>query len=339
MFLCSLQPPAWSKFWANFGIWYNSDSPPVRAYLLCLLEYFSQLDESGKPANPLEMVHFHRRVLFQPPNWSTLSTHFYSDIVATCTSLDPLPTCHVEVSFANKDVGFGVSGTQEEVKMAMSPEACVAMLISPTLQDNETLLIHGAKQVGTCQGIGRDVTYSGPLEHTTASKDWGRRWIIAMDAMELDVMENGDHQPARVYDVIHELRQNVLERELNKAFCGFSGVGKSCSGPGDEDSGVAPQIATGHWGCGSFGGNRHAKAIIQLMAAAAAKTHLIYHDIEGGGDGTSPFLQELVAFVAKMVDKKVTVAQLYSALLQVGHAKNDEVYEQNLFDICVSILS
>ena len=90
-------------------------------------------------------------------------TQFHTGVLIPSTNLEPELGCNIEVSFANKDVGFGVSGTQEEVKMAMSPEACVAMLIVPTLQDNETLLIQGVRQVGSCQGIGRNVTYSGTV--------------------------------------------------------------------------------------------------------------------------------------------------------------------------------
>ena len=334
MFLCSIQLPAWSKFWASFGIWYNSESPSVKAYLLCLFDYFSQLDPSGKPPNPLETVQFHRRVLVESPNWSTSTTQFDTGVLIPSTNLEPELGCNVEVSFANKDVGFGVSGTQEEVKMAMSPEACVAMLIVPTLQDNETLLIRGARQAGSCQGIGRNVTYSG-IVVCAGERDWNERWIIAMDAMELDIMEENDALPLYGNVVIHELRENVLQRELNKAFCGFSGI-EAASG-GDTDR--VASIATGHWGCGSFGGNKQAKAVIQLMAAVEAKKLLIYHDVDttAGHEETTPFLLELETFVNFLVQKKVSVAQLYSVMLETGHLllKNTE---QSLLDICTKLL-
>ena len=343
MFLCSLRPPKWSKFWANFGIWYNSDSPPVQAYLHCLFDYFTELDQSGKPPHPLETVEFHRQVLQQPPNWSTSTAQFYDGILVTSVSLEPEPDCHVEVSFANRDIGFGVSGTQEEVKMAMSPEACVAMLITPTLLENETLLIRGARQVGSCQGIGRKVSYCGPLEPDRYQdyRDWKERWIITMDAMELDNLEeNSDSQPATAKCVIQELKRSVLERDLNKAFCGFSGVQPHVQQCGDGSMGGATcvSIATGHWGCGAFGGHKQAKAIIQLMVAAEAGKALVYHDVDGEGDELTPFLQELEAFVSLLVETKATVAQLYSAMLKVG----DKCFtdnEPNLLKICCTILT
>ena len=340
MFLCSLRPPTWSKFWASFGIWYNSDSPPVRAYLQCLFDYFSQLDQLGKPPYPLETVEFHRRVLQQPPNWSTSRAQFYDGILVTSVSLEPGPDCHVEVGFANKDVGFGVSGTQEEVKMAMSPEACVAMLITPTLLENETLLIRGTRQVGSCQGIGRNVSYYGPLEPDRyRDRDWKKRWIIAMDAMELDtVEENSDNQSGAAYSVIHELKRSVLERELNKAYCGFSGIEPRVQQCGDGSVGGTISIATGHWGCGAFGGHKHAKALIQLMAAAEAGKALVYHDIDGEGDEMTPFLQEVEAFVSLLVQTKATVAQLYSVILKVSHMCIID-NEPNLFKICSTTLT
>ena len=340
MFLCSLQPPVWSKFWANFGIWYNSESPPVRAYLLCLLDYFSQLDPSGRPPNPLETVQFCRRVLVQPPDWSTSSAQFCDGIFVPSTSLEPEPGCNTEVSFANRDVGFGVSGTQEEVKMAMSPEACVAMLITPTLLDNETLLIRGARQVSSCQGIGRNVTYIGPLKlHCEGDRDWNQRWIVAMDAMELDVpmMENSDaaSQSVTGSDLIAELKGSLLVQELNKAYCGFSGIEPQTCG-NDRDEGVA--IATGHWGCGAFGGNKHAKALIQLMAAAEAKKQLIYHDISDGGDKVTPFVDELQTFVNVLVNRKVSVSQLYSVMVEAGHTQMVLDDEQTLFGVLTKLL-
>ncbi len=207
MFLCTLQRPSWNKHWVNFGIWYNSTSAPVLAYLQCLLTYFSQLDASGKPPNPHQEVEFKRCVLTTPPDWSNSKAVFAADLVTPSHNLQPEPGCNVEVSFANKDIGFGVSGTQEEVKMAMSPEACVVMLLAPTLLDNETMLICGARQVGVHEGIGREVKYVGPC---TEDKDWCIRCILAMDTMELDEYVTDDKP-------IHDLREDLLLRELNKA--------------------------------------------------------------------------------------------------------------------------
>lgn len=294
MFLCTLNLPVWNKYWVDFSIWYNSTSPPVTAYLLSLFEYFGQLDATGSPPNSNELVIFRRRVLASPLLWSS-SNQELSQITPSCSFE---PGSRTEVDFANKDVSFGVSGSQEEAKLAASPETCVVVLLAPTLQNNETLLILGAREVAKFEGIGRQVKFVGRQAYE--EKDWSSRAIIAMNALELDVEET-DVQDT----VIPELRQEYLDRELNKAYCGFQPI------VGDKPF---PSIDTGHWGCGAFGGHKYTKALIQVMAASEAGTKLIFHDIPP----TSDFLQNLMDFISLLIQKRVTVGQVYSAMLEAG---------------------
>ena len=92
----------------------------------------------------------------------------------------------VELSFANKDGGFGISGTQEERLMGMSPELCLAMLLSPSLADNEGLLIEGAMPAGICRGFGRGIEWVGCLPDTARQIGWQQRTVLVLDALELD---------------------------------------------------------------------------------------------------------------------------------------------------------
>ena len=292
MFFCTLQPQKCNKYWVNFSVWYGSKSPPVIAYLHTLLAYFSQLDSSGQPPHSQEPILFHRRVLTSPPNWISSPTVLCHIIPSQVLE----PEANTEVVFSNKDVGFGVSGTQEEVKFGMNPEACVAMLVVPTLKDNETLVIQGVRKTARHEGIGRDVKYIGLC---TEEQAWSSRCLIAMDALELDAEETEDPIP--------ELREEVLMRELNKAYCGFAPFrGKPFS-----------SIATGHWGCGAFGGHKYAKALIQVMAASESRTTLVFHDIQTGM-GNSDFLDQLMSFCSHLSQSKVTVGILISAMITAG---------------------
>ena len=83
---------------------------------------------------------------------------------------------------------------------------------------------------------------------------WRDRVIIAMDAMELDVWE-GEEEDCP----IRELNPRILKRELEKAYCGFSAADELYS-----STSCPAEVSTGHWGCGAFGGNREAKALIQV---------------------------------------------------------------------------
>ncbi len=308
MFFCTLEPPRWSQYWANFDIWYNSSLSPVKAYIQVLVTYFTQLaDGSGKnskTSGPPGLVVFHRRVLASPPDWKSLTSEISQELLVPSLDLEPPPEVHAEVDFANKDIGFGVSGSQEEVVLAMSPEVCVIMLVVPTLCENETVVIQGARRVGRYEGIGRNVKFVGPW---TEGRDWSSRSIIAMDALELD-LEQSEGQ-------ILELQPGNLRRELNKAYCGFAPLqGKPFS-----------LVSTGHWGCGAFGGHKYTKVLIQIMAAAEAKTRLVFHDIPE----TPDFLPQLTRFLALLGRHRVTVGRLYSALLEAGRLRNQPTKSEN----------
>lgn len=251
MFLCSTHAAPWHKYWVDFNVWYDSDSPPVVAYLHTLLAYFEQLASSDNSAHTGEVdgcVEFHRIVLSEVPDWKN------STMPVMCVApFQPagLASISSQVLFSNKDVGFGVSGTQEEAVIAMSPEACIVMLLAPTLLDNETLLIQGATKIGTYTGIGRNVKLVDLLldHHQQMQSSVA---LIAMDALELDCASDAEVEGC---GGIAELGEAVLRRELGKAFCGFSSACKlsHCS-----------TVSTGHWGCGAFGGHRLASLHIQI---------------------------------------------------------------------------
>jgi len=67
-------------------------------------------------------------------------------------------------------------------------------------------------------------------------------------------------------DVCDQLSTKCLQRELNKAYCGFR----------PDPSEQLCTVATGNWGCGAFGGNPGVKFLIQLMAASEAKRPIFY---------------------------------------------------------------
>lgn len=46
---------------------------------------------------------------------------------------------------ANKEIGFGQSVTQEEIYVGNCPEACPAVLFTPTLGDDHVLVVEGAR--------------------------------------------------------------------------------------------------------------------------------------------------------------------------------------------------
>lgn len=122
--------------------------------------------------------------------------------------------------------------------------------------------------------------------------DWQRRCteIVAIDALHF-----------RRY--LDQFVPEKVRRELNKAYCGFLRPG------------VPPEnlsaVATGNWGCGAFGGDARLKALIQLLAAAAAERDVVYFTF-----GDSELMRDIYSMHTFLTERKLNVGKVYKLLLR-----------------------
>ena len=149
--------------WSTLQPWLTRDTGPPTAYLSCLASLFSHNDLDDCALDS-ETISF-RRIVSQEsdlPDWSQSKTPL-TNLETSCPScVGRQPPHQIEMDFANKDIGFGPGGSQEEILFGMTPEACPAVLLSPTLQARECLLISGVRRTGDWRGYGWDVEYNGP---------------------------------------------------------------------------------------------------------------------------------------------------------------------------------
>ncbi|KAL2205668.1 hypothetical protein CC79DRAFT_1055383 [Sarocladium strictum] len=262
-FLCTLDCPPWRDGYFDFSIWYSSAQrhpDAAQMYLRAVFEYFRQLDEPGQWSDAPSLV----KVVY--------SMHAQSE-----TSLQTRKTEHVqlqpmhiqivdyydtrlqELSYqtkngavvisANKDIGFGQSATQEEVYVGNCPEACPAVLVTPTLQSNETLTITGASPMLHITGQRRDINWRVlPNERRRGGR------MLFMDALEIDELDDTNGLP--------DLQSENIERELRKACTAFSSWKSTSS--------TVSAVYAGVWGCGAFHGDPGVKVMIMWMAASLA---------------------------------------------------------------------
>ncbi|EGE81246.1 Poly(ADP-ribose) glycohydrolase isoform [Blastomyces dermatitidis ATCC 18188] len=288
-FLCSLPKQPWATDSSqDFRIWYSSGSRHLlatRAYLSSLFTYFQRLsgvgDETQRVLSPLMnewRIIFTLRIL-QENQVVQLDPSLLKYPLCRLTVVH-LPTASTEPSLlglpdgacvisANKNVGFGHTGTQEETQVGSSPESCPVVLLTPTLQNNQVLIVQGAEAMVTIKGYGREARLDSVLtaDYGFSAGDsqwskWRRRTMLFMDALQLDQFivdkrKIADHLPGHV------------DRELLKAYNAFS----SSPGKGECKSNYT-EIVTGLWGCGAFGGNPQTKTLIQWCAASMAQTNL-----------------------------------------------------------------
>ena len=223
------------------------------AYLQTLIQYFRQSFKNDQLMN--EIIRFKRNeATLDEIETKLKSVNNLNDILSLKLNGSIGDDSDIEIDFANQDIGFGITGTQEEILFGSSPELCISMLFCDTLEENEGISITGARRVSVFDGYGLNVTlkYFLPIDHQL----WRNRVIIAIDALDLsDYVENSFQKQSE---------PSNLKRELVKAYAGFSCVANK-------------KISTGHWGCGAFNGDKQLKALIQIIAASVPSNTLIFY--------------------------------------------------------------
>lgn len=291
-FLCSLPSQSWvTDSSPDFRIWYSGDSRHpeiITAYLSALFVYFDRLAGHGSdsPCPPLLsaewLVTFTLRALGKHPDDIIQSlpmecalipmTITCQSTISTAPALLGLPDGACVIS-ANKNVGFGQTATQEEMHVGTSPESCPIVLLCPTLQDTQVLIVKGAEAMVIVDGYGRKAQMRGAtpkdLLRGVPFSQWQRRTMLFMDALELDMY---DSLPD---GIVADLLPGNVDRELTKAYTAFSSSISMQRSGGLLSS--YSRIITGLWGCGAFGGNREIKTVLQWCAASLAgvKLHFV----------------------------------------------------------------
>ncbi|KAJ6787350.1 hypothetical protein PWT90_06350 [Aphanocladium album] len=278
-FLCTFEPPRVEFY--DFSVWYGSNQrhpAAISAYLKSLFVYF-RIRGAQQPGE-VDSVPVEYRLWSAEPNTALgtnaeLSTQFWRNTKLSKLSfinlkthstkfheLDQLGMNSAVVVSANKDIGFGQSGTQEELHLGASPESCVAVLFTPRLEDNEALCIKGAQPMIRFDGQRRHISWTVHDPPVAGGR------LLLMDALEIDVaagdLESEDHLP--------DLQEHNIIREITKANAAFT------SWPQNSDSAVF----TGQWGCGAFNGEPTVKLLLLWMAASLSgkKLNVVFDEGE-----------------------------------------------------------
>uniref|UniRef100_A0A7S1UV22 poly(ADP-ribose) glycohydrolase n=1 Tax=Grammatophora oceanica TaxID=210454 RepID=A0A7S1UV22_9STRA len=266
---------------------FNSGSPVATARVKGLLLYLQQA--LSEDHDDERVITFHRsildRTLFSLPKqlaetktWTPVS--FFHGGVELASDADAI------VDFANEDLHIGAvwpSATQEELLFTIYPECFVGILFCETMDVNEAIMISGVREY--CKTTG----FQGSFRVTAPSYDKKPKIVLAMDASISDPD----------YGISDQCSGATRDRDISKAIAAFSCVsGKS--------------VATGHWGCGAFGGDVYCKFLVQLIAASLCNVSSVVYCLVG--HDSDMIQKDLQAIYDGFCKKQWTPEKVYQAM-------------------------
>lgn len=203
----------------------------------------------------------------------------------------------LQVDFANRFVGGGVlrSGcVQEEIRMALAPEMILSRLVCEELTESEVLFMSGAPDFCTATGYAERFRFLQGCDPWATpgdeedSRSNAHRLVLPL--VPAHVTHPRTQEPMLMHDVCvlamdarnfrvqgrpsDQYQPHYLRRELHKAYVGFGGVPESFAALPAVRTGA---IATGHWGCGAFRGDKELKLLLQWCAAAEAGGRVLHY--------------------------------------------------------------
>eukprot|EP00741_Cyanophora_paradoxa_P021264 tig00021348_g20524.t1 len=275
------------------------------AKLRCFANYLRRA-LLGPPTAPRHVV-VQRRRLAREPRWDLSATPLAGVRPAFRLrgAIEEAAPGVLQVDFANMYIGGGVLSTgcvQEEIRFALSPECLVSMLVCPVMQDDEAILISGTERYSDYKGYAFNLEFAGNHVDPTPMDERGnlRSYIVAIDAMDW-----------RRGGAWRQYRPECMRRELRKALAGF------LPWPDVPPLDAAAPIATGHWGCGAFLGDRELKFLLQAMAAAEAGRELHYYAF-----GETAFVAGAELVWGLACARLRTVGALWRALLSYSELRD-----------------
>ncbi|RUS73986.1 hypothetical protein EGW08_018254 [Elysia chlorotica] len=270
----------------------SGDSTRKIEKLKCIVNYFERI----RKQMPTGTLTFTRHVLphGSVPMWGECSVKLADLYVSSEGNIEDDGMGMLQADFANKYVGGGVLGhglVQEEIRFVICPEMILSRLFTPVLQDNEVLIMTGCERFSDYTGYSDSFQFKGDYVDKTPRDRWGRMntEVVAMDAL---FFRDGETQ----------FEKNKILREINKAYCAFQGT---------EFTSYLPAICTGNWGCGAFRGDKHLKAMIQLIAASVADRQVCYFTF-----GDKPLELQLRRVHGMLRKQNITVKELFKLILE-----------------------
>ncbi|KAK6509134.1 hypothetical protein TWF481_003897 [Arthrobotrys musiformis] len=326
--LLTLPSPKWNDWGGvNLTSWFSDadgNNEPKRTYTNITLDHFLQF--TAPPPQPQDFT-FHLCHYNQPLTSFTTKTPLIPLTILELPNEEDFPkttTLPAEdfhttyIISSHKLIGHGPSATQEERILASIPELIPVSTFTPPLEENTALAVTASAENGFTPtaiftGHGRTARVDGgyncrDYEGENVENRIRANTFLFLNATELDTVEIPESEDGA--RGLPDFLPGVLQKDLLKAYTGFSGVFGSQTGEGGKNQRI---IAT-PWGSGAFGGDVRVKLLILWVAASFAAAKL--------GEGQNA---ELVFLVKQFVidAKEVSWKEILQKVQESGVGADD----------------
>lgn len=244
---------------------------------------------------------------FRPPTWDNFNIPIVEPALGEGRTDDTYAP--VQIAHAHQFIGgdlFKKSITQEELTLLIRPDCIPMLLFCARLDDNEAICVYGAEKFSQYTGIGSSIRYLQKYTDTT-EKSNGSAIMMKNCVVFIDATQKSSSRDQAITD---------FERDLNKAYTGFSLYSAPCS------------AAVGNWSYDFNGANMQVKFIQLLLAASAARKRLEYHPIG------REFESQLLPFIDWLIREKITISKLYRSYKYLigGISSTSRYADLNIFE-------
>lgn len=302
MFLCSLPSNDFS-----LGAVHTSHQGYQIAKIHFFINYFdriSHLSTNEPPGN----IEVYKSLHDSHLDWLRCRRPLLPLTVNFGRAVDEEKTLQVMPSHSNIGGGMLYRGRgEEEIRILLYPEVCIAMFVCGVIDDNESVLVRGAERFSAFED---DDGFS--LKFSGSYKDKSERDADA--TLKSNILLVDASKWERTTELAEQLEVANMDRDLNKILRGFTD---------EADSSSPGPITTTNWGCDRrFNGARDVRPLIQWMAASVAGRELHLWLVEDRDHST--LRRQLEQLSDLCVKNAVDVGQLLQGCREVGESYRKE---------------
>lgn len=263
--------------------------------LQCMINYFGRAYEYAHAENASTwsqgvIIIKHRRGV--EPDWALSDKPLAEIMIGEGMAHDDSPA-RLHTVYAQDVIGgdniFGETITQLETTLLIRPEALVATIFCPRVDEASAYVLFGAEKMSHYAGYGASIRFVGNYEDSTPR---GQSRLGTLTQIALAFIDASPRSSSK-----SQFSDDFL-RDMNKAYYGMSAYGASTD------------VATGNW-ASPTGSNMQLKFIQQLLAASEADCALIYHPFGAEFEAT------VTTFATWLAQNNITVCMLLRMYLDL----------------------